>query len=107
QALGLFEVVRRQQDGGVVLGAQLAHERLHLAFAADVESGGGLVEQQQRRGGEEGPRDRDLLLHAARQLLQRLVVTLRVDAQALEDLRAAQARLRRRDAVQASGVDQV
>src|SRR2546423_15183618 len=74
QPLGLVEVVRGQQDRGVVLVPKVAHEGLDLPLAPDVEARGRLVEEQQRRRREERPGDRDLLLHASRELLERLVV---------------------------------
>src|SRR5439155_396512 len=43
---GLIEVVRREHDGRVVLVAQIADERLHLALAPDVETGRRLVEKK-------------------------------------------------------------
>ena len=72
ERLGLVHVVRGQQDGGVVRIAQLADEDLHVLLGARIEAGGRLVEQQQNRRGQEGARDGDFLLHAARHVLQRL-----------------------------------
>src|SRR5439155_235273 len=63
---GFVEIVRGEQDRGVMRVTKIAHERLHLALASDVESRRGLVEEEQHRRGQERPRDRDLLLHAAR-----------------------------------------
>src|SRR4029077_7266793 len=47
EALGLGQVVRAEQDGGIVLGAHLTDELLHLLLGARVEAGGRLVQQQQ------------------------------------------------------------
>ena len=76
EGLGLGEVVRAEQDGRVVLGAHLADELLHLLLRARVEAGGRLVEQEQDRRGQEGARERDLLLHPARQVLHRLAAAV-------------------------------
>src|SRR3989442_15952740 len=70
QACGLIEVMRRQQDRVVVLITEIADEGLHLPLAADVEARRRLVEQEQHRRGEECARDRHLLLHPARELLE-------------------------------------
>src|SRR5260221_13451645 len=86
QTLGLVEIVRRQEDRRVVLVPKVAHEGLDLPLAADVEPGRWLVEEEKRGGREEGTRDGDLLLHPARELLERLVVPRGRDAQADEDL---------------------
>ena len=67
--------------------AHLADELLHLELRARVEPRRRLVEQEQHRRGEERPRERDLLLHAAREVLHRLAAPVRGEADALEDLR--------------------
>ena len=91
QPRGLVEVVRREQDRRVVLVTQIADECLHLSLAPDVEAGRGLVEEQQHRRRQKRASDRDLLLHAARELLERLRHASVLDAEPAEygdDLRA-------------------
>src|SRR3989442_11449457 len=82
QACGLIEVMRRQQDRVVVLITEIADEGLHLPLAADVEARRRLVEQEQHRRGEECARDRHLLLHPARELLEWLLPPTLLDGQA-------------------------
>src|SRR5207253_815847 len=82
---GLIEVVRRQQDRGVVLVTQIADEGLDLPLAPDVEAGRRLVEEQQHRRREKGARDRDLLLHTAGELLQGLLHASILYAEPAED----------------------
>ena len=86
---------------------KIAHERLHLALASDVESRRGLVEEEQHRRGQERPRDRDLLLHAARKLLERLAHALRLDAEPSQDRRDLRSRRLWRKTVQPPGVHEV
>ncbi|OLC09922.1 MAG: hypothetical protein AUH39_03380 [Chloroflexi bacterium 13_1_40CM_67_9] len=81
----LIEVVRRQDDRRVVLVAQIADERLNLPLAPNVKASGGLVEEQQHRRREERARDRDLLLHSARERLERLLHAGVLDAEPAED----------------------
>ena len=107
EASRLVEVVRRQQDRRVVLVAQIPNEGLDLALAADIQTGRRLVEQQKHRRGQERSRDRDLLLHPARQLLERLSQTLLVDAETRQHRNDLRARLVRPDAVQPRRVDEV
>ena len=107
QPLGLVEVVRREQDRRVVLVAKVSHEGLYLALAADVETGRRLIEEEQRWRGEERPRDRDFLLHAAGELFERLGLPIVGDPQAPEDLARSLSAFARGDAVQACGVAQI
>ena len=65
EALGLGEIVRAQQHGGVVLGSHLPDELLHLLLRARVEARRRLVEQEQDRGRQQRAGERHLLLHAA------------------------------------------
>jgi hypothetical protein len=46
QRLRLGEVVRAEQDRGVVLCTQVPDARLHLVLGTRVKARGGLVEQQ-------------------------------------------------------------
>ena len=85
ESRGLVEVVRSEKDRRVVLVPQIADERLHLPFAADVETRRRLVEEQQHRRGQESARDGDLLLHPARELLERLVQPALRDAEPAQD----------------------
>src|SRR4029453_16321736 len=86
EALGLGQVVRAEQDGRVMLGAHLADELLHLLLGARVEAGRRLVQQQQDRRGQQRARERDLLLHAAGEVLHRLVAAVRWEADPRQDL---------------------
>ena len=105
--LGLRQVVRAEKDGRVVRVADLADELLHLELRARVEPRRGLVEQEDDRRGQEGARERDLLLHPSGERLHRLVAAVRREADALEDLRDLRACLLRRHPVVAGGVAQV
>ena len=87
--------------------AQPAHELLHVALGARVEPGGRLVEQEEDRRGQEGARDRHLLLHPARHLLQRAVQPVLVDAQLAHHAADGRARGRALQAVEPHRVEQV
>ena len=71
------QVVRDQDDGGAVPVAQVADERQDLGLDRDVERGGRLVGDEQRRLVGERGRDHDALLHAAAQAVRRVAVALR------------------------------
>ena len=73
--------------------ADLADELLHLELRARVEPRRRLVEQQQDGRRQERPRERDLLLHPAREVLHRLAAPLGREADALEDLAGSRARV--------------
>ena len=73
QPLGLGQVVRREHDRRVVAVAQVLDEGLHVELRSRVEARRRLVEEQQGRARQQGPRDGDLLLHAPAHLLQRPV----------------------------------
>jgi hypothetical protein len=88
-------------------GSHLADELLHLELRARVEAGGRLVEEQEDGRGQERARERDLLLHPAREVLHRLAAPVRREADPLEDLGDSLARLGRRHPVEAGGVVQV
>jgi hypothetical protein len=79
-------------------------KRLHLALRSRIEPGRRLVEKKQHRRGQKRPRERDLLLHPAREVLHRLAPPLRRKADAGEDLRDPDARVGVREAVEAGGV---
>ena len=85
EAFGLGQVVGREHDRCVVRRDELFDEGLHVELAARVETGGRLVQEQERRAGQQRPRDGDLLLHAPAHLLDRPVHPLLRDAQPLED----------------------
>ena len=90
------------------VGAHLADELLHLELRARVEARRRLVEQEQDRRGQQRAGERDLLLHAAGEVLHRLVAAVGREADALEDLGdRAHASRAARHAVEARGVAQV
>ena len=60
--------VRRDDDDANSLGRELADDRMHLGFGADVDAARRLVENQDRRVGVEPLAQHDLLLIAARKL---------------------------------------
>src|SRR6266516_4720550 len=95
ERLRLCQVVRAEEDGRVVLGPHLANELLHLLLRARVQPRGRLVEQKQDRCGQQGARERDLLLHATREILHRLVPPVLREADPAENLRDAVTRSRR------------
>ena len=66
QVLGLFQVVRGQDDGRALL-VDLAQELPHRAADLDVDARGGLVEDQQARLVHQRARDHQPPLHAAGQ----------------------------------------
>ena len=87
--------------------ADLADEVLHLELRARVEPRGRLVEQEQHGRRQQRARERDLLLHAAREVLHRLVAPVAREADPLEDLGDPVPRLSRRHAVVPRGVAEV
>jgi hypothetical protein len=99
--------VGAQQDRRVVRGAHLGDQLLDLALGAGVKAGRRLVEQQQRRRGEQRAGERDLLLHAPAELLHRLARAPNREADALQDLGDAVAGRARREAVEARRVAEV
>jgi hypothetical protein len=62
--IGLFEILRRQQDGDV-LGGQRGHERPDIAAAARVQPGRRLIEEEHFRRVHEGSCDVDSTPHAS------------------------------------------
>ena len=68
QVVGLLEVLRGEQKGRA-LADQPAQHLPQLGAAAGVEPGGGLVEEQHRRGGDEADREVEAATHAAGVLL--------------------------------------
>ena len=64
------EVVRDEQDGGVGLGLERAHEVEHARLDGRVEPGRRLVEDEQLGVGGERDGDDDALLHPAGQLVR-------------------------------------
>ncbi len=67
------DVVRDEQDGDVLLAADVAHERRDAGLVGEVETVERLVEQQQLRATHERLRDQQALLLAAGELADRLV----------------------------------
>jgi hypothetical protein len=65
--LDQVEQVRAHDDRGAAAGA-LDDRRLHAADAERIEAGERLVEEQRARLVQEAAGDRELLLHAAREL---------------------------------------
>jgi hypothetical protein len=99
--------VRAEQDRGVVRLPHLAHELLHLELRARIEARRRLVEQQQHRRREERPRERNLLLHPAREVLHRLAAPVDREADLRQDRGDLDAGLARPHAVVPSRVVQV
>ncbi len=66
QALGFFQVVRGQDDGGAG-DIDLAQDSPHIAADFDVHARGGLVEDQQARAGHHRAGDHQPPFHAAGQ----------------------------------------
>ena len=64
----------------------LPDKLLHVLLAPGVEAGRRLVEEHQDGAGEQGPGERDLLLHAPAQVLHRLGGPLAGEADVVEDL---------------------
>ena len=64
ELVGLVEVLRRQQHGAA-LGDQLADGVPHLAAGARVEAGGRLVEEDQRRPGDQAGGEVEPAPHAS------------------------------------------
>ena len=62
------EVVGDEDDGGVVLGLQVAQQRQHLGLGGDVDRGGRLVGDQQARLAGKRHGDHGALAQAAREL---------------------------------------
>jgi hypothetical protein len=87
QPVGLIEVLGGQQDGRA-LGDEALDRRPHLQAAARVEAGGGLVEEQHRRAGDERRGEVEAPAHAARVGLGRAPGGVD-EVEALEQLLAA------------------
>ena len=64
------QVVADEQDGRVVAPAQRADQVEHGRLHGDVEPGGRLVQDEERRLGDQRHRDHDALLLAARELVR-------------------------------------
>jgi hypothetical protein len=107
QRLGFIQIVGAQEDGRVVRAADLADEVLHLELGARIEPGRRLVEEQEDGRRQERTRERDLLLHAAREILHRLALAVDWETDVLEDLGDARARRPRSHSVEPGGVAQV
>ena len=65
--VGLFEIVRRQEERRPVLGAELLEESPDPAALARVEAEGRLVEEEDRRAVEDPAREVERAPHAARE----------------------------------------
>jgi hypothetical protein len=85
----------------------LADEVLHLELGPRVEARRRLVEQEQRRRGQQRARQRHLLLHPARQVLHRGRRALGGEADPFEDLRDAAPCVRRAQPIEPRRVRQV
>ena len=72
ERLGLFQIVRREDDGGAVL-VDLAQELPHRAADLDVHAGRRLIEDQQARLVHQRARDHQPALHAAGQAARHLL----------------------------------
>src|SRR5215204_4275529 len=107
QTLRFGQVVGGQDDRRVVLGVDLLDEGLDVELAARVETRGRLVEEQQRRAGQQGSRDGDLLLHPSAHLLDRSADPLLGDAEAGQDRQRVTLRQPAVEAVQARREEQV
>jgi hypothetical protein len=107
QLLGLGQVVGAEQNRRVVRLAHLLDELLHLELRARVEPGRRLVEQQEDGRRQQRPRERDLLLHPAGEVLHRLAATVGREADPLEDRRDLPARITSRQPVEAGGIAEV
>ena len=83
EPLGLAHDVRREDDA-LALVAQLGDRLQQRPGHEHVEAGGRFVEDQHRRIVDDGPGDRDLLLHAGRHLRAEHVANF-VHLQPLED----------------------
>ena len=105
--LRLREIVGAEEDRRLVRLPDLADELLHLELRARVEACRRLVEEQKHWRRQQRARERDLLLHAARQVLHRLGPPLGREADAIEDARDLAARLSRRHSVVARRVAEV
>src|SRR5581483_6443758 len=82
-------VVRHEDQRRAALGVQREHELDHRGAGRRVEVAGRLVGEEQLRLGDEGARERDALLLAAREVL-------RIMAQALAETDASEHRARER-----------
>src|SRR6266540_5916991 len=71
QPVGLIHIVGRQEHSCLVIAAHPQDEALHILLGTRIEAGRRLVEQQQQRRGQQAARDRDLLLHPTRHMLER------------------------------------
>ena len=76
ELVGLVEVLRGQQHGAA-LADQLADGLPHLAAGARVEAGGRLVQEDQRRPGDQAGGQVEPAAHAAGEVLDRLARRLR------------------------------
>ncbi len=99
----LGQLGRDHQDRQA-LGGQLAHQSVDLGLGADVDALRRLVEDQQARARGQPPRQRDLLLVAAREVADRGVEVGRLDPQPADEIpRPWRARGGRRSGRAASG----
>src|SRR4029077_8797993 len=87
EAFGLLEVVRREHDAGA-LAVDLLDVLPQLEPELDVDTSGGLVEDQQAWPVHERAREREAALHPARERT-RALVTLARQRECLEQLDGA------------------
>ena len=105
ELVGLVEVLGGQQHGAA-LADQLADGLPHLPAGARVEAGGRLVEEDQRRPGDQARGQVEPAAHAAGEVLDRLVRRL-LEVELLEQPVRRTTRLGAADALQAGEEDEV
>src|SRR5262245_9917014 len=107
ECVSLGHVVRTEQDRRVVYDADLADKLLDLELGARIEAGRRLVEQKQDRRRQQSTGKRDLLLHAAGQVLHRLASAVGRKPDAAKDPRNLVAGLTSRYPIEAGRVAEV
>ena len=100
ELVGLFEILRRQDDGGAA-AHELAQHVPQVVAAARVEPGRRLVEEQHAGVGDEARGEIEPAAHAARERLHQLGRGVG-EVEPLEELVGAPARLFLRQVVQAA-----
>ena len=99
EAIGLLEIVRRQQHGHALLPRELLHLVPHVGARLRVEARGRLVEEEHLRAVQKTERDVELALHAARVRAHEALLRIG-EAEPLEQLLRARRHLTPRHAVQ-------
>ena len=80
------QIMGDQQDGGVEFLLQILHHFQHLSLNGHVQSGGGLIGDEQFGAAGDGDGDHHALLHAAGELMGIIVLTESRDTHQLQDL---------------------